>query len=449
MHLTDLNIPELLISIWRGVIKGSKRDAKSFPFAVLQDEVWTSHGREVQLTMAYLPAFFDRAPRNIAEKISSGYKAAEFHTYLWNYAPAMLRRVLPPLCWRHLCKTARTVQIIHQETIPLADLIKAKKLVSEATREFEEVYVERDADRIHFVRPCIHTLWHTPDEIVRRGSLIVGTQHVVERLIGDLGGSIRQPSNPFQNLAQLALRRCQENSIRAMVPVFNQNIIGTQLAQLPRGALDIGDGYVLLRALDHSARTVPKEESQAFFEFFSRHAPQLMINSEYSRDSFVYKPRKWARIRLPNGLVARSAWKECTKPLSKLRVARCVKFGTPGRLTTEVGEVQYYCQVGPTRHPVALVSVFGPRNAGLYADSYETVELMEYQGNAALRVIDVKSITTVVGMIPDKIPGSDVLDQSQDYKHMHVGSKYFVVEKLGLKVGVLAGEQEAEMDVDE
>ncbi|KAI0348780.1 hypothetical protein OH77DRAFT_1554387, partial [Trametes cingulata] len=180
MHLTDLNMPDLLISIWRGVIKGSTAtSAKTWPFAVLQGTAWTAHGVQVQLAMSYLPGFFDRAPRNIAEKISSGYKAAEYHTYLWNYAPAMLRRLLPPACWRHLCKTARSVQIIHHANIPLSDLVKAKRLLTEATREFEEVYVQRDADRIHLVRPCIHTLWHAPDEIVRRGSLICGTQHTL------------------------------------------------------------------------------------------------------------------------------------------------------------------------------------------------------------------------------------------------------------------------------
>jgi hypothetical protein len=47
--------------------------------------------------------------------------------------------------------------------------------------------------------------------------------------------------------------------------------------------------------------------------------------------SQLYKPdgsikmRRWARLRLPNGQIARSAWKLTLKPLAKLRMARNVK----------------------------------------------------------------------------------------------------------------------------
>ena len=37
------------------------------------------------------------------------------------------------------------------------------------------------------------------------------------------------------------------------------------------------------------------------------------------------KVTRWARLRLPNGQVARSHWKECLKPLGKVRTARNVK----------------------------------------------------------------------------------------------------------------------------
>ncbi|EIW56360.1 uncharacterized protein TRAVEDRAFT_96811, partial [Trametes versicolor FP-101664 SS1] len=432
MHLTDLNIPDLLLSIWRGVIKGSVADPKEYPWAVLQGDVWTAHGQQVQQAATYLPGFFDRSPRNIAEKISSGYKAAEFHTYLWNYAPAMLRHLLPPLCWQHLCKTAKSVQILHHENILLAELIKAKKLLQEATRECEEVYVERDIDRMHFVRPCLHTLWHAPDEIFRRGSLICCTQHAMERLIGNLGGEIKQPSNPYHNLSERAVLRCQTNALKAMIPELDR--VATKAKTLPRGAEDLGNGFILLRALDSCPRAVSELEARAFHRYFLAAYPTFV--SEINRNDFTFKAHRWARLRLPNGLVARSAWKECNKPLSKLRLARCVKFVNSNG-DSEVGEVRYFCQAGPDRRAVAMVSVFGARDAQLYKDSYETIELMEYRGEADMRVVEVKDIKTVVGMIPDVMPAESTY--GTDYKHLHEGCKYFVVEKLGLQVGVLVG----------
>ncbi|KAI0360033.1 hypothetical protein OH77DRAFT_1419420 [Trametes cingulata] len=255
---------------------------------------------------------------------------------------------------------------------------------------------------------------------------------------------IKQPSNPYQNLSQRALRRCQVNAIKAMIPALDRS--QAKAHALPRGAEDIGDGFVLLRALDSCARKLLPSEAQAFYRYFQDAEPDFAAGFP-SQDDFEFKARKWARLRLPNALIARSAWKECNKPLSKLRLARCVKFVVSENGPTEVGEVRFFCQVGSQRRPVALISVFGPHDAQLYADSFETVEVREYRGSAALRVVDVKSIKTVVGMIPDEMP--DAATYNTDYTHLHTGSRYFVVEKLGLKVGVLAGSDDPEMDIDE
>jgi hypothetical protein len=43
------------------------------------------------------------------------------------------------------------------------------------------------------------------------------------------------------------------------------------------------------------------------------------------------KIARWARLRLPTGQVARSAWKEKEKAAEKIRRARCVKVSRQGR----------------------------------------------------------------------------------------------------------------------
>ncbi|OSC96709.1 hypothetical protein PYCCODRAFT_1462331 [Trametes coccinea BRFM310] len=97
MHLSWLNIPDLYLSLWRGTIKGSTQSSpKTWNCAIwASDDKWAAHGRLVERTMPYLPGFFDRPPRNIAEKVNSGYKAMEYKTWFYNYAPAMLRRSKP------------------------------------------------------------------------------------------------------------------------------------------------------------------------------------------------------------------------------------------------------------------------------------------------------------------------------------------------------------------
>ena len=59
---------------------------------------------------------------------------------------------------------------------------------------------------MHFCHPCIHTLLHACPEVMRVEPGAYSTQFTMERTIGDLGQEIRQPSNPFTNLAWHALR---------------------------------------------------------------------------------------------------------------------------------------------------------------------------------------------------------------------------------------------------
>ncbi|KAL7284823.1 hypothetical protein ACG7TL_002133 [Trametes sanguinea] len=145
MHLTGLNLPDLFMGLFRGVIKGSTQsDAKTWECAVLQGNTWVNHGKRVERAMNFLPGFHDRPPRNIAEKISSGYKAAEFQTYMYKYAPFMLRSVLGRPYWTNLCKIARAVTVLHLVEISRSELLEAKGLLDDAVVEFEELYYARD-----------------------------------------------------------------------------------------------------------------------------------------------------------------------------------------------------------------------------------------------------------------------------------------------------------------
>lgn len=195
MHLCCLNYPCLLVELWRGTIKGGKKDTRQYPFAVLTDEkVWRDHGLEVERARAFLPGFFDRAPRNIAAKWNSGYKSIEQQTYLYNYTPHMLRHLLPRAHWSHLCKSVRAVRYLWEYEIARERLVRSRELLNSATVDFETLYYEHDPDRLHFVRPVIHTLWHLPDQVVLHGSLIVRAQHAMERALS--GNSVPLAARP-------------------------------------------------------------------------------------------------------------------------------------------------------------------------------------------------------------------------------------------------------------
>jgi hypothetical protein len=65
----------------------------------------------------------------------------------------------------------------------------------------------------------------------------------MERTIGNLGEEIKQHSTPFANLSQRAVRRCQINALKAMIPDLDPNA-----DKIPRRAKVLGNDFLLLHA---------------------------------------------------------------------------------------------------------------------------------------------------------------------------------------------------------
>jgi hypothetical protein len=315
MHLVSLNILDLLLSLWRGTIDGDRDDRRSWDFAVLKGTIWTEHGTDVASMTPYLPGSFDRPPRNPAEKINSGYKAWEYLMYIYGLGPGLFYRVLPNPYWRNLCRLVRGIRTAHQHKIPMMPLKQAHQFLLDFVLEFEELYYQRRRNRIHFVRPCIHLLIHIAPEVLRAGPGIIGSQWVMERAIGDLGSEISLPSNPYANLSQRAVLRCQVNALKAILPELDEpkNL-------LPRGALDLHGGYVLLRAREPSPSLMTDSAAVALRGYYEEQGQPLTDGGT------SYRVVRWARLRIPTGQVARSAWKERLKSARNVRMARNVKL---------------------------------------------------------------------------------------------------------------------------
>lgn len=82
---------------------------------------------------------------------------------------------------------------------------------------------------------------------------------------------------------------------------------------------------------------------------------------------------------------------------------------------------------------LAVVSLYSQPHNDLLESSYHTLLSCSYMGDNSLRVINVKSVMSVVGMAPH-YPFPGALDQ------------YFVVEKPGLDITVLGGVAESVPD---
>ena len=146
-----------------------------------------------------------------------------------------------------------------------------------------------------------NALTHLATETLRIGPGICSSQWTMERAIGYLGQEVCQPSNPFANLSRKAIQLCQVNALKAIKPKLDHYVP----AEVPQTAIDIGNRFVLLHAQDCTARAMLDYEKEALRKYLE--------DIQDMDDEWQPMVTRWARLRLPNGQIARSAWKEKEK----------------------------------------------------------------------------------------------------------------------------------------
>ncbi|GAW10278.1 hypothetical protein LENED_012525 [Lentinula edodes] len=432
MHLPALNIPDLYIPLWRGTFDCDSTDTKgNWSWAVLKTQAaWKAHGQDVVAATPFIPGSFGRPPRNPAEKISSGYKAWEFLLYFFGLGPCLFYNLLPKDYYEQYCKIVQGIRLLIQEEILPDEIRLADKLITEASNSFEELYVQRRTDRLHFVRASVHAPSHMPYETIRIGPGIIYSQWTMERMIGFLGMDIRLHSNAFANLTNIAITRAQNNALIAMFPDFRP-----KPKLLPRGAVDIGDGYQLRRARDSCSRAVTELEAQAISRYFLDLGFSTDDDGTPFDDNYNPVVVRWARVLLPNGQIARSRWKENLKPINKLRAARSVRVTLSGRL--QYAEVHFYLSwhIHNIEKHFAVASFYGEPHQGILKQSSHSYYTVQHKCDVDVRAFDIKSISAVVMMAPDPRYGTVFQDGSEK-------DRYYLMEKPGLKLGRLFGWEE-------
>ncbi|TFK59036.1 hypothetical protein BDN72DRAFT_873100 [Pluteus cervinus] len=406
MHLASLNLPQHLISIWRGTIEWPS----SIPepdFFVLQDpDTWVEHGALVASVRPYLPSYINRPPRNPAEKINSQYKACEFMIYFWMLGPAVF-----------LCKLVRGIRILHQRTILRSDLVEARNLLHKWEHEFEEEYYARKIKLLHMVAPCIHGILHGPEETFSYGPLSLVAQWAMENTIGSLGQEVHQPSNPFANLAERGRLRAQTNALYALIPSLEPPPITTTKTSIP-----FQQGAVMLHPSEENEYEMPADEVIAYREY-------LEHRNYLPKDGPVLFCR-WARFKLPNGEIIRSAWKERERRNQEGRTSRNIAFSPYVNSPPIYGEVQYFftCELdGHGTIPLALVMIYSQPLQDLLEDSSGTLMVCKPIGRKGLNVIEACWVTGVVAMIPFPLTPTEMEDPEQREKY---GNAFYVGERL-------------------
>jgi hypothetical protein len=305
MHLPTINAQEEMIELWRGTFDCYKTDnVNDWPWAGLKEEdKWEDHGAEIESLGMHYASWFGRVPRNPAKKLNTGFKAIEGALYMYGSGPMAFRSCLPELYYRHFCMLVCIYDILEQLEITHADLAELTHLTIRFAKEFERIYVQNHPDRVHMIRPWIHTLLHTAQGVVRTGPLIYYAQWTMERLIGLLEDDLHLHSNPYANIAHIAKRLCSRNALKALIPDLN-----IAERHLTDADVDCGGGLALLHPRDRVEKRLPEIQADAVRAF----AASLWDNEhEYPQLKMV----RYARAALPNGCIVWS-------PLSAYKVKK-------------------------------------------------------------------------------------------------------------------------------
>ena len=204
------------------------------------------------------------------------------------------------------------MRLMNQHSISLDNVREANLALTSFVQEFEVIYCQCLSTCIHFVQLCVHSVVHLPREVIRLGPPMCSSQWTLEWTIGNLGEEIKQPSNPFANLSQRGIRCAQVNALKALMPNLAPD--RKDVNSLPRGARDLGDGFVLMCAREEVPGPLQDCEANALRDF--------LPGSQLEDKIYV---QRWAKLRIPTGQNCYSAWKEMQKPIEKCRTARNVK----------------------------------------------------------------------------------------------------------------------------
>jgi hypothetical protein len=169
----------------------------------------------------------------------------------------------------NFCRLVSAVRLLQQCSVSVPHLQRAHRLVLEFTEEYEALYYRRMVSWLHFCRQSIHGLSHLAQDIARLGPDVYSSQWTLERTISNLGQEIKQPSKPYVNLANCGLHRSQLTALHTILPDLAPDNPG-----LPQGAVDLGGGYILLRAWDGSPVSFYGECADAIHVFLVKELGQ-------------------------------------------------------------------------------------------------------------------------------------------------------------------------------
>lgn len=168
-------------------------------------------GEAIAAAMSTLPAAFCGPVRDTNLKRNSQYKAFEWMAILHWYIIPLAVEYGEQFDSSVLANFARFVQAVEfsMAIVPRSDddIQQLRDLILTFLTDYQRLYIGTDPSKISRARLCLFQLIHVPLHIQWYGSIRIGSQATVERMIGELGHKIRSKKAPFAHLTNIIYQR--------------------------------------------------------------------------------------------------------------------------------------------------------------------------------------------------------------------------------------------------
>ncbi|KAJ3502398.1 hypothetical protein NMY22_g18601 [Coprinellus aureogranulatus] len=211
MHLIYENVGPNMIEFWCGTHKNLDHDGQGYRIEL---GVWkgiceatAAAGRTTPA--AYGPALPDMSAEGT--RLSADMKGFWFQFL----GPVLLAKAFPDeKVYKHFVKLVTIITRCLQFSITRAEVHALRQDIIKWVKTYEEIYYQRDPDRLSACPVTIHSLLHIVDGILLLGPVWVYWSFAMERFCGKLGKLIRSRRFPFSHLDNQVLAHAQMVQIK-------------------------------------------------------------------------------------------------------------------------------------------------------------------------------------------------------------------------------------------
>ncbi|KAF9042339.1 hypothetical protein BJ165DRAFT_1349037 [Panaeolus papilionaceus] len=366
-------------------------------------------GELVAMANETLPPSFSGPIRDPYLKRQSQYKAYEWMALLhWYILPIGIEIGLSPLLLGNFAQFVHIVEFAMSiKPRSHADLCELQSVVWKFLRQYKQLYVGPNPDKIYRCRLCIFQLVHVPMHIKWFGSIRTCSQSTVERTIGEAGHKIHSKKEPFANFTSIVI----EKEVIRLVELY----------------------YPMLRSQDPNASTSSTESGAR---------ESTLPPGGLDSNTHQYIVKLYGKVKLRNRKTLRSRISEAYSPTSrKYRWFESVPgVSSPHTSAHRFGEAVAFYTIEMPDGSLKQLAIYVPLVK--IGQPYSTVIRGEWPQDSAEFVMELGSLFDIVGIW--RRDGS----QNVYVLRKHPAHLYLQLHELGVYGEGDEGDVNSPLDVD-